>query len=250
MDQDGIPGPLLFNLKRESPFSFKCQVCGACCHNKAIQVAPYEALRLSRNLGLSTTDFYRNSTEEGGTVLRARPDGRCLFLGPAGCSIHPDRPLVCRLFPLGLIKDNEGRTRYGVMPLHPDCLGHFDTDGTVESYLGSQQLKPYFHYDAAYDAVFRKMLKQLKEMGPEAEEVPLMVEAPPPEAGSSLRHELLSAWLDIDKTVAAFRKKHGRRKPETLDGTVALHLEAIDDRLAGLNTHRRQVRRRRGIALP
>ncbi|HUU37740.1 MAG TPA: hypothetical protein VMW46_05995 [Candidatus Desulfaltia sp.] len=46
MDQAGFPAALVFDLKKESPFSFKCQVCSACCYNKAIRVAPYEALRL------------------------------------------------------------------------------------------------------------------------------------------------------------------------------------------------------------
>lgn len=147
MDHDGIPGPLHFNLEKESPFSFTCQVCSACCYNKAILVSPYEALRLSRHLGTTTAEFYRTCTEEGGGALRNRPDGSCLFLGPGGCSVHPDRPLVCRLFPLGQIRGKDGRTRYGIMPLHPDCLGQFDTEGTVGSYLESQELGPYFRYD-------------------------------------------------------------------------------------------------------
>ena len=153
MDQDGIPGPLLFNLEMDSPFSFKCQVCSACCYNKAIRVSPYEALRLSRNLGLTTTEFYRICTEEEKAVLRNRPDGSCLFLGPGGCSVYPDRPLVCRLFPLGQITGKKGRMRYGVMPLHPDCLGHFDTEGTVGSYLISQELGPYFRCERIRHAV-------------------------------------------------------------------------------------------------
>lgn len=153
MDHDGIPGPLLFNLKKESPFSFKCQACSACCYNKAIPVSPYEARRLSRRLRTTTAGFYRTCTEEGRRVLRNRPDGSCLFLGTGGCSVHRDRPLVCRLFPLGQIRGKDGRTRYGVMPVHPDCLGHFDTDGTVGSYLESQEARPYFRDDRIRRAV-------------------------------------------------------------------------------------------------
>jgi Fe-S-cluster containining protein len=69
MDEAGHPTALVFNLRKDSPFSFKCQVCSACCQNKAIRIAPYEALRLARNLKITTTEVYRACTEEGGIIL-------------------------------------------------------------------------------------------------------------------------------------------------------------------------------------
>ena len=54
-----------------------------------------------RRLGLDTTQFLARYTEAGGTVLRTREEDRgCVFLGPRGCTVHPDRPLACRLYPL------------------------------------------------------------------------------------------------------------------------------------------------------
>ncbi|WP_375789829.1 YkgJ family cysteine cluster protein [Bradyrhizobium sp. Pha-3] len=70
------------------------------CRNKAIRVNPCEILRLARHLGISTTQFIKNHTEAGGTVLRSKEDGDCGFLGERGCSVHPDRPLACRIYPL------------------------------------------------------------------------------------------------------------------------------------------------------
>lgn len=160
MDQAGFPSALVFDLKRRSPFSFKCQVCSACCYNKAIHVSPYEALRLARNLGVTITSFYKDYTEEGNLTLRNKPDGSCVFLNPKGCGVHPDRPLVCRLFPLGQIIDKSGQERFASMPLHPDCLGLLGTDGTVESYLDSQGTLLYFHYDKVYAALGSKMRKK------------------------------------------------------------------------------------------
>ena len=82
-----------FNLRRDSPYSYVCNACNRCCHNKAIRVGPYEALRLSRRLGITTTEFFTRHTEAGGTVLQTREDDRgCVFLGPRGCTVHPDRP--------------------------------------------------------------------------------------------------------------------------------------------------------------
>ena len=228
MDYAGFSTALVFDLKKESPFSFKCQVCGACCSNKAIGVTPYEALRLARNLGLSTTEFYQKCTEKAGIVLRNKADGTCIFLASSGCGVYPDRPLVCRLFPLGQITDKEGRTKYASMPLHPDCLGHFAADGTVESHLDSQGVGSYFRYDAVYEAVYKKMLKKLEERGYAAAEI-LSPAGPPPLApGPSPNHGLLSPWLDIDKTIAAFCQKNRREEPKSLEDVVSIHLEAIE----------------------
>jgi Fe-S-cluster containining protein len=228
MDYAGSLTALAFNLKKESPFSFKCQVCSACCSNKAIRVSPYEALRLSRNLGLSTTEFYQKCTEEGGIVLRNKADGSCLFLTSGGCGVHPDRPLVCRLFPLGQISDKEGRTRYSVMPFHPDCLGHLDTDGTVESYLESQGVELYLRYDAAYERTYKKMLKKLEEKKSAGAAMDSPGEPGPPNAESPPRHGLLSIWLDIDKTIGMYCQKTGRAKPKNIGEAVSLHIEAVE----------------------
>ena len=98
-----------FDKRRESAFSYSCQGCSRCCYHKVIRVGPYEALRLARHLGISTTTFLREHTEAGGTVLRTRPeDGGCVFLGAEGCTVHPARPLACRIYPLSWYRDGEG----------------------------------------------------------------------------------------------------------------------------------------------
>jgi Fe-S-cluster containining protein len=147
MDDHGLSTALIFDLQRGSPFSFKCQVCSACCYNKTILVSPYEALRLAGNLGLTTTEFYEKYTEEGSAVLRIKADAGCIFLTARGCGVHPDRPLVCRLYPLGQIMDVEGKEKFGSIPPHPDCLGLYGSEGTVKTYLESQGVRPYFRFE-------------------------------------------------------------------------------------------------------
>ena len=129
---------LSFRLDRNSPYSFKCQRCGVCCNNKRIEPDPEERSRLAAFLGISSDRFGADYLELSTGELRLTSNGDCLFLGPDGCRIHPARPLVCRLFPLGLIRDENGREKFGVMPLHPDCLGMLGTDGTVDDDLRSQ----------------------------------------------------------------------------------------------------------------
>jgi Fe-S-cluster containining protein len=148
MDESGLSSALVFDLELDSPFSFKCQVCGACCSNKAISIGPYEAVRLAEHIGLTPAEFYRQYTEERTRILRHKSDGSCIFLSTEGCGVYANRPLVCRLFPLGQLADERGQERYGSMPLHPDCLGLLGTDGTVSSYLGSQGAGPYLENEA------------------------------------------------------------------------------------------------------
>jgi uncharacterized protein len=213
MDQEGHPSALLFNLKKESPFSFKCQVCSACCHNKAIRIAPYDAFRLARNLKTMTTEVYRVYTEEDGLTLRNKPDGSCIFLDSRGCGVHPDRPLVCRLFPLGQITDGSGVVRYASMPLHPDCLGLFYTEGTVGSYLESQGAVPYFRYDKVCSPLVRKIARKLS--GPSAPSLPF------------------APWLDVDASVASYCQLRKLEKPESHDDLMGLYIRAMEEWIAG-----------------
>jgi hypothetical protein len=234
MDQVGHPTALVFNLKRKSPFFFKCQVCGVCCTNKAIRISPYEALRLARDLEISTSEVYRSFAEEGGTVLRNKPDGSCIFLNPRGCGVHPDRPLVCRLFPLGQIIDSRGEPRYASMPLHPDCLGLFDTDGTVESYLESQGTGPYFRYDRIYSALYKKIGERVSASEPSPETPNLAAEPETRSSGFFSSSSLLSSWLDIDASVASYCRTKKKTIPQDLDETVSLHIQALKEWIAGL----------------
>jgi len=233
MDQAGHPTALAFDLEAGSPFFFKCQVCSVCCSNKAIRISPYEALRLARRLGITTTELYRAYTEEGGTVLKNEPDGTCIFLDSRGCGVHPDRPLVCRLFPLGQIMNQQGKPKYASMPLHPDCLGLFDTDGTVESYLESQGAGPYFYYDRVYAALCQRLRENPPAQQGTAEKpsTGIGLDAEGRDVGAS--SSFLSLWLDIDASVAAYCKSKNKTVPQDLDELVSLHVRALNEWIAG-----------------
>jgi Fe-S-cluster containining protein len=129
---------LSFRLRRDSPYAFKCQRCGVCCNNKRIEPDPEDRARLAAFLKIPPERFGPEYLDPSTGELRAAANGDCVFLGPDGCRVHPARPLVCRLFPLGVIRDERGAEAFGVMPLHPDCLGLFGTDGTVDDDLRAQ----------------------------------------------------------------------------------------------------------------
>ena len=139
---------------RSSPFSYQCRACTRCCYGKRIAVNPYELARLSRNLGITTTELIDRHTVDGGTALATRADSSCVFLGPDGCSVHADRPLVCRLYPLGRIVQADGSEQFVENEPHPETEGVYGRDGTVGAYLESQGVAPFIAAADRYYAVW------------------------------------------------------------------------------------------------
>lgn len=91
-----------------------CSRSGSCCHGNYVKLNPWELARLAQEKGIATQSFQAQFTKAGGSVLRfeGRADHRgkkaCnLYLENEGCSVHPGRPLACRLFPLGRQLQNQ-----------------------------------------------------------------------------------------------------------------------------------------------
>jgi len=112
------------------------------------------------------------------------------------------------------------------MPLHPDCLGLVDTDGTVGSYLESQGAAAYFQYDRVYSALYKRIREKLAGL-----------QAADPEEdgrGAFAPGGLLSRWLDIDAAAAAYGLPHKSEKPQDLSELIRLHIRAMEDRIGRL----------------
>ena len=139
---------------RGAAFSYQCRACSRCCYGRRIQINPYEIARLSRGLGITTTEVISRFTVDGGTALATRPDFSCTFLGPKGCTVHADRPLVCRLYPLGRAVDAAGNEAFVKLEPHPETEGVYGADGTVNSYLESQSVAAYIAAADRYFAVY------------------------------------------------------------------------------------------------
>jgi Fe-S-cluster containining protein len=223
-----------FNLERTSPFSYRCNACSRCCHHKAIRVGAHEILRLARRLGMSTTNFIAHHTEAGGTVLRTsnENDSACIFLTPRGCGVHPDRPLVCRIYPLALWVDLEGRESFGRAIPHPETAGIYGMDGTVADFLDQQGIAPYFAMKDRYNAVYHRMVDALERLDPEELDRHLSRREAIDETEPGLA---ASPWIDIDLTVAEFCKANARPVPADIEGLVVVHIEAIEAWIASLS---------------
>jgi len=93
-------------MTRETPFSYNCLRCNACCHGKLIQVNPYEILKIANRLEISTSEVLSTYIMTDQPYLRQVENAACIFLGKDGCQIHSHRPTVCRIYPLGVRRQN------------------------------------------------------------------------------------------------------------------------------------------------
>lgn len=102
-------------LSKEDTFKFGChsglKCFTDCCGDVNIILTPADVLKLSRRLGISTTEFLSKHTLIPITkdlhipvpILKMNEDDkRCPFLKPEGCGVYEDRPWSCRMYPLGM----------------------------------------------------------------------------------------------------------------------------------------------------
>jgi Fe-S-cluster containining protein len=129
---------------RAETFGYQCSRCLKCCHHKRIQLNPYEIARLARNRGLTTSEFRAAWTEKGvGLALSQTENGACVFLGSEGCTVHTDRPLACRLYPLGRHLSFDGAESFSHVEPHPQSRGEFTRSGTIAEFLVAQGAHPF-----------------------------------------------------------------------------------------------------------
>lgn len=93
-----------------------CNGCSSCCRGmgSSIVLDPYDVHRLSCGLGQTFEELLSDRLElnvvDGIILPNLRMEGEgetCVFLNEAGrCRIHPYRPGICRIFPLGRIYEN------------------------------------------------------------------------------------------------------------------------------------------------
>jgi Fe-S-cluster containining protein len=224
-----------FVLERDSAFSFACRACGRCCSGKVIMAGPHEVLGMARHLGIRTTEFLALYTDNGGTTLRSEADGRCVFVTPEGCRVHPRRPLVCRLYPLGRAIDGTGEERFALFPKQADCEAEYGGDGAVGSFLGSQGVEPYFEWSRLYGALYGRMVGLLDRLGVEGK-----VEAPAEGAGAAPDGEPdrapLSSWQDVEASLAGYCSAKGIAVPAGIEDAIVLHLRAMGEWLDELES--------------
>jgi len=207
---------------RSSMFGYVCRRCSRCCQHKHIQLNPYEVARLARAKGQSTREFRAAWTVDGrGTTLRQKENGTCVFLGPQGCEVHAERPLVCRLYPLAHHVRSDGGEYYTTLEGHPQSQGEFTNRGTVADYLVAQGATPFM--DAA-DRYFRWLCYAYERLGLTLNS---LASEPWEDSGDV-------DLLDMDSMIARHCAASGEAEPANLEGRLHLHLQLLYNTIAAL----------------
>ena len=149
-------------MNRQSLFSYLCNACGLCCHDKVITLSPYDVLRLARATGVSTREAIDRFTIRRGSILKFTGDGACVALDGVRCGVHRGRPLACRLYPLGIeFTKNTGAEKFVMLEPAAGSLSVYGIDGDVNDFVGGQGVAPYLDANARYAlllAVFRERI--------------------------------------------------------------------------------------------
>lgn len=143
-----------------------CAGCHACCEGMgdSIVLDPLDVWQLCRATGKSAQQLLDDTIELGvvdGVILpHLRMEGqeeRCPFLNQEGrCSIHPFRPGLCRVFPLGRIYEEKG-IRYFLQ--REACQSPNRTKVKVGKWLDVPQQKKNEHFLLSWHA-FRKAVEE------------------------------------------------------------------------------------------
>ena len=213
-------------LGRHSVFAYTCSRCLSCCRLKTIQLNPYEIARLAGNRGCSTTEFIGRFTTTGGTVLKSKQDDTCIFLDAEGCSVHADRPLVCRLYPLGRHVDFLGVEHFSQIKSEEGCQGILHENGTIEQYLVEQDAFPFMHAADRYLDLLWHLLEKLKEKEDDPSEYKTILTTVRAVTDSYAGDHDLS-WIDMDRALANYCKLPGLPVPESLEEKMAMHIKAV-----------------------
>ncbi len=128
-------------MNRNSPFSYVCNACGRCCHDKVITLSPYDLLRIARAVGITTSEAIERFTIRRGSILKFNDHGACAALDGLRCGVHRGRPLVCRLYPLGIERDEVSRAeRFLTLEPAAGSLGIYGDEGAVNDFLDAQNV--------------------------------------------------------------------------------------------------------------
>jgi uncharacterized protein len=213
---------------RDSASSYTCHACCRCCHDKIIHLNPYEVARLAQNRDMETSEFLTQYMDASGTALKRVENGACIFLTEDGCGVHADRPLVCRIYPLGRHITAQGEEWFSELAPHPQTEGTYGTAGTVDQYLTAQGAAPYIQAVDRYLDVLGRMVTALRTCIGEGLETRMEAQRTVDDLLTGIDPDV-PAWLDMDRVVREYCHAKGLAVPDDPVTRMELHIHALDE---------------------
>ncbi|HJA92137.1 MAG TPA: YkgJ family cysteine cluster protein [Candidatus Eisenbergiella merdipullorum] len=153
-----------------------CAGCSSCCREtgNTIILDPYDIWQLERGTGMTFTTLMEQGKIElnmaDGVILpnlKLAEDGSgCGFLNAQGrCSIHPFRPGLCRLFPLGRLYEENG-FRYFIQ-IH-ECSKENRSKVKVKKWLEIPDIRRYETFVLDWHDYLKKVGSEVKRTEEEA----------------------------------------------------------------------------------
>lgn len=162
---------------------------------------------------MSTADFIERYMTEKGIFLIWNTEGTCVFLDSQGCIVHEDRPLVCRLYPLGRHVLNTLDESFSEFKPDLECRGVYGNDGKIIDYLESQDALPFMVAADKYLSLFWELYNLLNK------DV-----IKPVNYIAAERYDIIK---DVDTSVAKYCKKTNIPFPENMEEKISVHIQAI-----------------------
>ena len=151
-------------MDRGGRFSYVCNQCGRCCHDKVITLSPYDVIRIARVVRITTGDAVARYTLRRGSILRFAADGGCTALEGVRCTIHRGRPLACRLYPLGLERGPGAAEKFVKLEAAVGSLGIYGGGGQVEEFLSAQGVDEYLAMNTRYATLIPRLRDRVRRL--------------------------------------------------------------------------------------
>jgi len=176
-------------LKPEDPFCFSCHpgvpCFNVCCSDVNIFLTPYDILRLRRRLGITTEQLLDQYTISPFTkkmkfpvvMIRMREDEtkNCPWVTSEGCSVYPDRPWPCRMYPTGSAQSHGSVADedFYFLLREEHCKGHEESASwTIGAWIADQGADEYDEANRWYrDIVTHPFFRGPEELSPQKMEM-------------------------------------------------------------------------------
>lgn len=152
-----------------------CAGCSSCCRDMgdSLVLDPMDIYRLTVGLKLDFTTLMKGYIElhvVDGLILPniSMKGNGCSFLNPEGrCAIHPVRPGICRLFPLGRLYKEEGRGFDYVLQTQ-ECKKENRTKLKVKKWMDTENLSQYDKFIVDWHYFLEDVQNSLQDIEDEA----------------------------------------------------------------------------------